>query len=100
MDRLEAGERLPDAVRGVADIDHRQRVLPDDFEAAGPARIAQARSHSGFDVGSRLAGPLALQPEQEQCDGDGGIVELKRAQQVDFQRTEIVISELEVEPLP
>src|SRR5579863_4603641 len=41
---LEAGERLPDGVGRVPDVNHGQRIFADDFEAAGPARAAKARS--------------------------------------------------------
>lgn len=44
--------------------------------------------------------PHPSQPEQEKRDRDGCIVELKRAQQTDFEATKIVSSEPEVEPLP
>src|SRR3984957_8718576 len=42
VNRLKAGERLPDAVRRVADVDDGQRLLSDDLEAARPADVAQA----------------------------------------------------------
>ena len=71
MDRREACQRLPDAVRRVADIDHGERILLDDFEPAGPPHFAQARSDSGFDPVGSHARLLALQPEQEQGGGNG-----------------------------
>ncbi len=49
MDRHEACQRLPDAVGGVTDVDDGERVLTDDLEAAGPARLAQAGAYRGFD---------------------------------------------------
>ncbi len=58
----------------------------DDFEAAGPTRVAQAGSHRGFDCGRMRRRLCVLQPEQEQRDGDGGIVELECAQQAHVQR--------------
>jgi len=36
VSRLEAGERLPDGVGRVADVDDGERLLTDDFEAARP----------------------------------------------------------------
>ena len=63
VDSHEAGERLPDAVRGVADIDHGERVVLDDFEPAGPTRLAQARAYGSFDTFGSPARLLALQPE-------------------------------------
>ena len=77
---------MPDAVGGVADIDHRQRILRDDFEPARPLRVAQAGSYRGLDPLRRLARLHALQPEQEQGDGDRGVVELHRAEQVRLER--------------
>ena len=88
MDRLQACQRLPDAVGSMADVDDRQRVVLDDFESAGPARVAQAGAYRGFDPARGLARLHALQPEQEQGDGNGGVVELERAGQVHFQRSE------------
>ena len=46
-----------------------------------------------------FCGPRALQPEQEQRDRDGGVVELELAQQADVEGAEIVITEGEIEPL-
>src|SRR5687768_10663417 len=60
MNRHEACKRLPDAVRGVADIDHGERVVLDDFEPARPARLAQSAAYRGFDPVGRLARLLAL----------------------------------------
>ena len=60
MDRHEACQRLPDAVGGVTDVDDGERVLTDDLEAAGPARLAQAGAYRGFDpVRSRCAAARA-----------------------------------------
>src|SRR5665647_578993 len=100
MDCLEAGKRLPDAVGGVTDVDDGERVLPNSLEASRPARFAQARSHRGFDFARRISRSRAALPEQEQSDRDRGIVQLKRAPQARFKETKIVISELEVKPLP
>ena len=54
INRHEARERLTDAVWRMADVDHGERILPDDFEPAGPAGVAQARSHGGFDPAAAL----------------------------------------------
>ena len=67
MDRHEAGERLPDAVGGVADVDDGERVVLDDFEPAGPSHLAQAGAYRGFDPVGSLARLLALQPQQKQA---------------------------------
>ena len=96
----QAGQRLSDAVGGMADIDDGERIMPDGLEPAGPARLAQAAPRGGFNPLERLAGVLALQPEQEQGDGNGGVVELKRAEQADFDLAEIMMAELVIEPLP
>ena len=58
-----------------------------------PARIAVSIS---VRSPARL---FALQPEQEQGDGNGGIVELERAGQAHFEAAKIMISELEIEVL-
>src|SRR3977135_265044 len=100
MSRLEACERLLDAVGGGADVDHGERVRIDNLEAAGPADVAQARSHGGFDPGRGLGWPRVSQPEQEQGDRDGGIVELERTPQAHFEPTKIVTLELKIEALP
>ena len=71
MDRQQACQRLPDAVGGVADVDDGERVLLDDLEAAGPARLAQAGAYRGLDPVRSLARLLALQPQQKQRDGNG-----------------------------
>ena len=63
MKRREACERLTDAVWGMTDVDHGERVVLDDFEPAGPSRVAQARPDSGFDPVGSLARLLALQPQ-------------------------------------
>src|ERR1700736_2601200 len=99
VNRLQACERLPDAVRGVADVDHRQRVLRDNLKTAWPARVAQADSHGRLDSARGLCGPRTLQPQQEQGEADVGVVELKRALQVHFEATKFVSSEREIEPL-
>ena len=66
----------------------------------GQCAVAQAGAYRGLDPVGRLARLLALQPEQEQGDGDGGIVELERAGQAHFEAAKIMISELEIELLP
>jgi hypothetical protein len=58
---------LPDAVGGVTDVDDGERVLTDDLEAAGPARIAQASAYRSLDPVRSLAWLFALQPQQEQA---------------------------------
>src|SRR5262245_36522335 len=65
MDRLKACQRLPDAVGGMADVDYGERVVLNDLEPAGPARIAQTGAYRGLDSFGRLAGPLTLQPHQK-----------------------------------
>src|SRR5260221_13885776 len=72
IDRLQACERLPDAIGGMADVDNGERPLVDHLEAAGPACIVETRSYSGFDPARSYPGPHNLQPEQEQGDRDGG----------------------------
>ena len=54
----------------------------------------------GLDPVGSLARLLALQPQQKQRDGDGRIVELECAGQVQFEAAKIMISELEIEMLP
>src|SRR6188768_4022909 len=100
MNSLEAGERLPNAVRSVADVDHGEGVLLDHFEAAGPKDVAEARSHGCLDPRGIILGPHPLQPEQEQRDRDGGVVELKTAEQAHLKRAKMIIPEREIEPLP
>src|SRR5258706_5465831 len=100
IDRLEACERLPDAIGGMADVDNSQRVLRDKFEAAGPAGLAKARAYGGFDAVGSFSGPRTPQPEQEESNRDRGIVELKRSEQAYFERSKFVSLELEIEPLP
>ena len=51
----QACQRLPDAVGGVTDVDDGERVLTDDLEAAGPARIAQAGAYRSLDSVGSLA---------------------------------------------
>ena len=68
---MQACQRLPDAVGGVTDVDDGERVLTDDLEAAGPARIAQAGAYRSLDSVGSLARLLALQPQQKQGDGNG-----------------------------
>ena len=99
MYRLEARERLADAVRGVPDVDHGERVLLNYLQASGPARRAEARSDGGFDVGRGFSGPRPSQPEQEQGDRDGCIVDLERAQQARFEEAKLVVLEPQVEML-
>src|SRR5258708_980104 len=99
INRLQAGERLPDGVGGMADVDRGERVLPDDLEAARPARIAQARSHRPFHFSRGFGQAPALQPKQKQRSRDRRIVELKRAAQAGFERSKFVNPELEVETL-
>ena len=99
MDRHQACQRLPDAVWGVTDVDHGERILTDDLETAGPARIAQASADRGLDPLWCLARLLALQPQQKKRDGDGRVVELKRTGQVHFEAAKIMIPELEIEML-
>ena len=53
----------------------------------------------GFDPLGRLARLGALQPEQEQRDGDRGVVELNRAEQARLDAAIIVIAEPVIEPL-
>jgi hypothetical protein len=84
----------------MADVDHGERVLLDNFKAAGPVRIAQAGSCGGLDPVESFARVRALQPEQKQGDRNGCVVELKHAKQSDFKEAKIIISELEIEPLP
>ena len=97
---MQTRQRLPDAVGGVADVDHGERVVLDDLEPAGPARLAQSGAYRGFDPVGSLARLFALQPEQEQRDGDGRVAELERAGQAQFEAAKIMMSELEVEMLP
>src|ERR1700722_4212148 len=99
MYRLEARERLADAVRGVADVDQGERLLLNHLQASRPARRAEARSDGGFDVGSGFSGPHPSQPEQEQGDRDGCIVDLERAEQIRFEKAELVVLEPQVEML-
>ena len=83
----------------MADVDDGERVVLDNFETAGPARLAQAGAYCRFDTFGSLARLLALQPEQEQGGGNGRIVELERAGQAQFEAAKIMISELEIEML-
>src|ERR1700731_4183254 len=99
MYRLEARERLADAVRGVPDIDHGERFSLNHLQTSGPARRAEARSDRSFDSGRGFSRPRPSQPEQEQGDCDGCIVDLERAQQARFQRAKVAVLELEVEAL-
>src|SRR5258707_15076788 len=85
VNRLQAGERLPDRVGGMADVDHGERVLPDDLEAAGPARIAPARSPGRFDFSRGFGRAHALPPKQKKRSPDRPIVELKNAPQAGFE---------------
>src|SRR6202035_2543304 len=80
-------------------IDDGQRALRDDFEPAGPARVAEARSHSSFDSSGRFSRPRLLQPKYEQRDRDGRVVELECADQRRIEGTKFVISETEIKPL-
>src|SRR6185369_10893691 len=52
-----------------------------------------------FDPLGRRARLRALQPEPEQCRGDGSVVELKRAGQAQLDAAKIMKSELEIEML-
>src|SRR5260370_14562795 len=47
MDCLKACQRLPDAIGGVANVDHGERVLLDRFEASRPTRLPQAPAPRG-----------------------------------------------------
>src|SRR5216683_7876269 len=100
INRVQARQRLPDAIGGMADVDNRERLPFDNFEAAGPADVAEARSHGGFDFVRCFPWAYTLQPQQEQGDRDGGVVELKCTRQAHFERSILVTSELEIEPLP
>ena len=71
VERHEACERLADAIGRMTDVDDGERVVLDNFETAGPARLAQARAYCRFDTFGSLARLLALQPEQEQGGGNG-----------------------------
>ncbi len=90
---------MPDAVGGMTDVDHRERVVPDQFKPAGPARAAEARSDGSFDCSEGFAGPCPLQPQQEQRRRDGGVVELEGAAQAHLESLKFVTAELEIEPL-
>src|ERR1700730_10041458 len=50
IDRLQAGERLPDAVGRVADVNDGERVFLDDFEAAWPGDVAQPTTQGGMGL--------------------------------------------------
>ena len=62
MDSRETGKRLPDAVRRMTDIDHAERVVPDDFQPARPSHVAQTCAYRSLDSVAILARLLALQP--------------------------------------
>src|SRR5687767_6866396 len=99
MDRHEARQRLPDAVGGVADVDDGERVLTDNLETTGPARLAQARAYCDFDPVRSDARLRALQPQQKKRDGNGRIVDLERAGQAWFEAAKIMITEPKIEML-
>ena len=72
-------------------------VWPTSITVSGSCRITSRRPGQRASprpdrtaasiAGASLAGPHPLQPEQEQRDRDGGIVELKAAAQARFERT-------------
>ena len=100
INRFQACKGLPDGVGGVTDVNNGERLALNNLEAAGPAHLAQAQSHGGFDFGRGLSRLYAFQPEQEQRDSESGIVELKRAKQPCFECIKIELAEPEIEPLP
>jgi hypothetical protein len=55
----------------MTDVDHAERVVPDDFQPARPSHVAQAGTDRGFDPVGSLARLLALQPQQKKGDGYG-----------------------------
>src|SRR5579863_5142094 len=95
----DAGERLPDAVGRVADVDHGQRIFADDFEAAGPARAAKTRPCRRLNASERRLGLRLFQPAQEQGHRDRGVVDLEGAQQRRLERTELNIAKAEIKAL-
>src|SRR6185437_8420082 len=99
VDMLERGERLPDPVRCVADVNDREGILSDSFETAGPARLAEPGSHGGLIARSGVARPRALQPAQKQGGRNRGIVKLEAASQGDIRYVEAMIAKREVEAL-
>jgi hypothetical protein len=65
MKCLQTRERLPDAVRRMADIDNGQRLPRNDLETAGPNRVTKSGSYRGFDRSGRFLERRFTQPKQE-----------------------------------
>jgi len=83
----------------MADIDHCKWFSLNDLKAARQ-RVSRSPDRTAASISpGNFSGACAAQPQQKQGDGDGGIVELKRAEQVHFEEAKIVFLELEIEAL-